>query len=74
MRRLLLAAGAALLVGLVFHFGPATLLEMAKRHLGSVLVMRRGRLAGIFTATDACHAFGEFIRERYPPPHGDDAA
>jgi len=48
------------------------LLEMAARHVGSALVTRRGRLAGVFTASDACRAFGEDLRKRYPPPPDDD--
>lgn len=46
---------------------------MAKRHIGSVLVTRKGRLAGVFTATDACRSFGEFLSEHYPPAGGDAA-
>jgi CBS domain-containing protein len=50
------------------------LLEMAKQHIGSALVVRRGKLAGIFTATDACRSFGEYLRMRFPPPDADDVA
>jgi acetoin utilization protein AcuB len=51
------------------------LLEMAHRHIGAVIVTGHGRLAGIFTATDACRTFGEWLRERYPPPgSGTDVA
>jgi len=46
------------------------LMEMADRHIGSVLVVREKRLAGIFTVTDACRRFGEFLRATFPP--GDD--
>jgi CBS domain-containing protein len=49
-------------------------IEMAARHLGSVLVVREGRLAGIFTVTDACEVLGEILRARFRPPHGHDAA
>ena len=49
-------------------------LEMAARHLGSALVVREGRLAGIFTVTDACEVLGEILRARFRPPHGHDAA
>ena len=49
-------------------------LEMAERHIGSALVVRNGRLAGIFTATDACRVLGEFLRERFPPTDGGEAA
>jgi acetoin utilization protein AcuB len=48
--------------------------EMAARHLGSALVTREDRLAGIFTVTDACEVLGEILRFRFRPPHGHDAA
>ena len=41
-------------------------LDMAQRHLGAALVTGHGRLAGIFTSTDACRVLGEWIRERFP--------
>ena len=47
-------------------------LEMAKRHIGAALVTGHGRLAGIFTASDACRVLGEWLRERFP--RGNDAA
>ncbi|MDX1696814.1 MAG: CBS domain-containing protein [Thiohalobacterales bacterium] len=50
------------------------LLQMAERHIGSVLVTRKGRLAGVFTTTDACRGFGEYLRERFPHGGDDDAA
>ncbi|MGB5261259.1 MAG: CBS domain-containing protein [Gammaproteobacteria bacterium] len=50
------------------------LMEMAIRHIGSVLVTRKGKLAGVFTSKDACRGFGEFIRERFPHDDGNDAA
>ena len=50
------------------------LLTMAQKHIGSALVTRRGRLAGVFTAVDACRCFGDYIRENYPRPDGDEAA
>jgi acetoin utilization protein AcuB len=50
------------------------LLGMAERHIGSAIVTRHGQLAGMFTSVDACRCFGEFLRERFPQPHGDDAA
>ena len=50
------------------------LLTMADRHIGSAIVTRHGKLAGVFTWVDACRAFGEFIRERYPRGGGNDAA
>ena len=50
------------------------LVAMAERHIGSVLVTRDGKLAGLFTATDACRAFAEHLRRQYRPMGGDDAA
>lgn len=50
------------------------LFVMAQRHIGSVLVTRKGRLAGVFTATDVCRSFGEFLREHFLPGGGGDAA
>jgi len=50
------------------------LLTMAERQIGSALVTRRGRLAGVFTAVDACRSFGEYIEENFPRPDGDEAA
>ena len=50
------------------------LLEMANRHLDSALVLKGGRLVGIFTATDACRRFAEFLRREAPSPDGESAA
>jgi acetoin utilization protein AcuB len=48
--------------------------HMAKNQLGSALVTREGRLAGVFTMTDACRAFAEYLREQFRRSGGDDAA
>jgi len=50
------------------------LLEMAERRIGSALVVRHEKLAGIFTATDACRSFGEFLLAMFPDGSGDEAA
>lgn len=55
------------------------LLEMASRHIGSALVVKHDRLAGVFTTNDACRCFGEFLQKQFPLGHGgnndgDDAA
>jgi acetoin utilization protein AcuB len=50
------------------------LLEMVERHVNSALVTRHGRLAGVFTTTDACRTFAEHLREQFSPPGGDEAA
>ena len=44
------------------------LTRMAELHIGATLVTHHGRLAGIFTATDACRAFGDYLKERFHPP------
>ena len=49
----------------------AVLTEMAERRIGSALVTRKGRMAGVMTVTDVCRAFAEHLREFYP---GDDDA
>jgi CBS domain-containing protein len=41
------------------------LAEMSERHIGSALVVRKGKLAGIFTTTDACRALSELLRQRF---------
>ena len=50
------------------------LAHMATHHLGSALVTKNGRLAGIFTSTDACRAYSEHLRRIFPKPVGTDAA
>ena len=45
---------------------------LAKRRIGSALVTKDGRLAGIFTVVDACRLFADLLRSRFPA--GDDAA
>ena len=47
---------------------------MAERHIGSVLVTRNGKLAGVFTSTDACKSFAEYLIENFKPPGGNEAA
>lgn len=43
----------------------AVLSEMARRHLGSVVVTEHGKIAGVFTVTDACRYFAEHLRRRF---------
>jgi acetoin utilization protein AcuB len=52
------------------------LLEMAERHIGSALVVKEQRLAGIFTASDACRFLGDLLSAQFPvyTGGGDDAA
>ena len=35
---------------------------MADRHIGSTIVIEGGKIIGVFTATDACRSFAEFLR------------
>ena len=51
----------------------AVLLRMAARGLGSAVVLKGDRIAGIFTTTDACRCFAEFLRDQLPGG-GDEAA
>lgn len=44
---------------------------MLERHVDAAVVMRHGKLAGVFTTTDACRAFAALLNELAPPP-GDD--
>lgn len=50
------------------------LLTMAERHIDCAVVTRHGHLAGVFTAVDACRAFGRYLAENFPHGDGDDAA
>lgn len=45
---------------------------MVEKHLGSVVVLREGELAGIFTTTDACVHFSRFLKETYHPDNIPD--
>ena len=50
------------------------MLTMAERHIGSAIVTRNGKLAGMFTSVDACRCFGEYLQQNFPHPRGDDIA
>jgi acetoin utilization protein AcuB len=50
------------------------LFRMAARHIGSAIVTRQGKLAGIFTHVDACRTFAAHLRAQYPEPTDDQAA
>ena len=52
----------------------SVLLQLAERHIGSALVVRGEKLVGIFTVTDACRHFGEFLRAVFPEGTDDKAA
>jgi acetoin utilization protein AcuB len=50
--------------------------EMAKRRIGSVIVQRQGKLAGILSAIDVCRILGEYLDSMFPSGGrgGDSAA
>jgi acetoin utilization protein AcuB len=50
------------------------LTNMAQRHIGSALVVKHGKLAGIFTVTDACRLFGELLCSLFPSPDDQEPA
>ncbi len=52
----------------------SVLAYMARHHVGSVVVMRHGRLVGMFTTSDACQAFAAFLRDQFRRSGGGDAA
>lgn len=47
---------------------------MVERRIGSAIVTRQGRLAGVFTWIDACRCLGTLLHVYAPPVGGDDAA
>jgi acetoin utilization protein AcuB len=47
---------------------------MASRHIGSAIVMRRGKLAGVLTAVDVCRILAEYLDALFPGVSGNDAA
>jgi acetoin utilization protein AcuB len=46
--------------------------HMARAHVGCALVRKGTRLVGVFTTTDACRLFSEYLREGEDPD--DDVA
>jgi acetoin utilization protein AcuB len=48
--------------------------QMAKRHIGSVIVTRKGKLAGIVSAMDVCRIFAEYLENQFGVVGGSDAA
>lgn len=48
--------------------------HMAQHRLGSAIVTRHGKLAGVFTTTDACRAFADHLADGLPSAGEDDAA
>lgn len=48
--------------------------EMARRHIGSAIILHHGKLAGILSAMDVCRILAEILESEFAPPSGDDAA
>ncbi len=48
--------------------------QMALRHIGSAIVLRRGKLAGILSAVDVCRILAEYLTALFPGAGGDQAA
>lgn len=45
--------------------------HMARHHVDATVVLRHGKLAGVFTTTDACKGFADLLEALSPTP-GDD--
>ena len=41
----------------------AVVRHMAAQRIGSAVMIRRGKLAGVFTANDACRAFADYLED-----------
>jgi len=50
------------------------LVHMANFHIGSVIVLKNNRLAGVFTKHDACRHFAELLRYQFRVDAGNDIA
>jgi CBS domain-containing protein len=48
--------------------------QMALRHIGSAIVTRRGKLAGILSAMDVCRIFAEYLDHQFGVVGDSDAA
>lgn len=50
--------------------------EMARRHIGSALVTKQGKLVGILTGSDVCRVLGDLLESLRPgaPGSGGDVA
>jgi CBS domain-containing protein len=49
-------------------------LEMAKRRIGSAIILHHEKLAGILSATDICRILAEILEYEFSPNIGDDVA
>lgn len=50
------------------------LAHMAEHHIGSAVVTRHGKLAGMFTSSDACRNYAAHLRDQFRRSGGDTAA
>ena len=50
------------------------LIIMADKHIDTVLITRNEKLVGIYTVTDACRQYADYLREEFGPHDGTDAA
>jgi acetoin utilization protein AcuB len=66
-------AGEAYVVDLLTP-ADEVLRAMADRRLEAALVVKEGRLAGIFTATDACRTYAELLGTLFPKGDGEGVA
>ena len=48
--------------------------DMYEQRIGSAVVTRNGRLAGIFSATDACRELSAWLKREFPDPNGGSEA
>ncbi|MDX1811903.1 MAG: CBS domain-containing protein [Gammaproteobacteria bacterium] len=49
-------------------------LHLSNYHIGSAIVTKEDRLAGVFTVNDACRFLAEFLRDQFRNLGGDDIA
>ena len=47
---------------------------MANRHIGSAIVMRRGKLAGVLTAIDVCRILADYLEAIFSGSQAGEAA
>jgi acetoin utilization protein AcuB len=48
--------------------------EMAKRRIGSAIVLRRGKLAGVLSTTDVCRILADHLESLFPRGSDNTAA
>jgi len=48
--------------------------EMVDRRIGSAVVTEKGKVVGLFTATDACRCFAEFLESHFPETKSDNSS